>query len=151
MLQELADDEGWTVSYNHGLRVLYRHLRSKPHPAGRLLVPILTHKDRAAPCLRQSQVFKHAMKVICGVADTKEHSVKMQAEFEAPMWHVMALMVEFDLTSTWNTHMQVYCLSHKCRILLAVDSSSHGPPLCLSVMQFCPVLHEKPSYIYILC
>ena len=43
----------------------------------------------------------------CEVADTKVHSVKMQAEFEAPMWHVMALMVEFDLTSTWNTHMQV--------------------------------------------
>ena len=44
MLQELADDEGWTVSYNHGLRVLYRHLRSKAHPVGRTPVPILICK-----------------------------------------------------------------------------------------------------------
>ena len=51
----------------------------------------------------------------------------MQAEFEAPMWHVMALMVEFDLTSTWNTHMQVRWLSHEGRILLPVELSSCGP------------------------
>ena len=115
MLQELADDEGWTVSYNHGLRVLYRHLRSKAHPNGRTLVPLLICKGSCGfACLKLSQVSKHAINVICGVADTKVHSVKMQAEFEAPMWHVMALMVEFDLTSTWNTHMQVQCLPYEC-------------------------------------
>ena len=61
---------------------------------------------------------KHVTKNFCEAADTKVHSVKMQAEFEAPMWHVMALMVEFDLTSTWNTHMQVQCLSREGKILL---------------------------------
>ena len=43
----------------------------------------------------------------CHVADSKVHSVKLQAEFEAPLWHVMSLMVEFDLTKTWNAFMQV--------------------------------------------
>ena len=33
--------------------------------------------------------------------------MKLQAEFDAPIWHVMALMVEFDLTKTWNAFMQV--------------------------------------------
>ncbi len=33
--------------------------------------------------------------------------MKLQAEFDAPIWHVMALMVEFDLTETWNAFMQV--------------------------------------------
>lgn len=41
------------------------------------------------------------------LADSKVHSVKLQAEFDAPIWHVMALMVEFDLTKTWNAFMQV--------------------------------------------
>lgn len=68
----------------------------------------LIKQDELWLCMSQAcSSLKHASDAICGIADTKVHSVKMQAEFEAPMWHVMALMVEFDLTSTWNTHMQV--------------------------------------------
>ena len=30
MMQDMADDEGWAVSYNNELRVLYKHSRSEP-------------------------------------------------------------------------------------------------------------------------
>ena len=29
MMQAIADDDGWTVSYNNELRVLYKHARSE--------------------------------------------------------------------------------------------------------------------------
>ena len=29
MLQAIGDDDGWTVSYDNDLRVLYKHARSK--------------------------------------------------------------------------------------------------------------------------
>ena len=31
MMQAMANDEGWTVSYNNELRVLYKHARSEWH------------------------------------------------------------------------------------------------------------------------
>ena len=34
MLADMADDEGWTVSYNHELKVLYRHHRSESSSCG---------------------------------------------------------------------------------------------------------------------
>ena len=67
-------------------------------------------------------------------ADSKVHSVKLQAEFEAPLWHVMALMVEFDLTKTWNAFMQVDCfqlsqcdLPHHNHLMLCSRCGNSSP------------------------
>ncbi len=84
--------------------------------------------------------------------------MKLQAEFDAPIWHVMALMVEFDLTKTWNAFMQVSgchtqlsstdfsMCSHKTpekSILMAVPAGAHLPssymisPPCTELKQTC--------------
>jgi len=31
----------------------------------------------------------------------------LEAEFDAPLHHVLSLIVEFDLTTTWNAFMKV--------------------------------------------
>ena len=113
MMQDMADDEGWAVSYNNELRVLYKHTRSEP------LLSILSevaqrciHSAHFWLLLTQAIIWNILRAQTCDcLADSKVHSVKLEAEFEAPLWHVMALMVEFDLTKTWNAFMQVCALS----------------------------------------
>ena len=125
MMQDMADDEGWAVSYNNELRVLYKHTRSEP------LLFILSevaqrciHSAHFWLLLTQAIIWNILLAQTCDcLADSKVHSVKLEAEFEAPLWHVMALMVEFDLTKTWNAFMQVCALSlfsHQllCQIVL---------------------------------
>jgi hypothetical protein len=54
------------------------------------------------------------------LAGSPYHSVKLEAVLEAPIEHVLALAVEYDLTKTWNSYMKESVVLHAIYPFLSI-------------------------------